>query len=57
MLDESTSRTVQKTLIIYVRFFENNEAQTKFYGIFELDGDGSAHNIVESLNHSGKKMI
>ena len=49
MLDESTSRAVQKSLIIYVRFFENDEAKTKFYGILELDGDGTAHNIVESI--------
>lgn len=49
MLDESTSRTVEKSLIIYVRYFENNEAKTEFYGILKLNGDGTAHNIVESI--------
>lgn len=49
MLDESTSRSVQKSLIVYVRFFENNEAKTKFYGILDLNGDGTATNIVESM--------
>ena len=55
MLDESTSRSVHKSLIIYVRFFENNEARTKFYGILELNGDGSAHNIVESIKSLWQK--
>jgi len=55
MLDESTSRSVHKSLIIYVRFFGNNEARTKFYGILELNGDGSAHNIVESIKSLWQK--
>jgi len=55
MLDESTSRSVQKSLIIYVRFFEDNEAKTKFYGILELNGDGSAQNIVEFIKSVWQK--
>ncbi|CAF0838331.1 unnamed protein product [Rotaria sordida] len=49
MLDESTSRTVEKSLIIYVRYLENDEAKTSFYGILALDGDGSADNIVKCI--------
>ncbi|CAF1376387.1 unnamed protein product [Adineta ricciae] len=49
MLDESTSRTVEKSLIIYVRYFEQGEAKTRFYGIIGLSGDGTALNIVNSM--------
>ena len=49
MLDESTSRSVEKSLIVYVRYFENGEAKTSFYGILGLDGDGSAINIVNCI--------
>ncbi len=55
MLDESTSRTVEKSLIVYVRYFENNESKTSFYGILGLDGDGSADNIVNSIKSLWKK--
>ena len=55
MLDESTSRTVEKSVIIYVRYFENNEAKTSFYGILGLDGDGSADNIANSIKSLWEK--
>jgi hypothetical protein len=55
MLDESTSRTVEKSLIIYVRYFEDVEAKTTFYGILGLDGDGTANNIVNSIKELWKK--
>ncbi len=55
MLDESTSRTVEKSLIIYVRYFEGGEAKTTFYGILGLDGDGTANNIVNSMKELWEK--
>jgi hypothetical protein len=55
MLDESTSRSVEKSLIIYVRYFEGGEAKTTFYGILGLDGDGTANNIVNSIKELWEK--
>ncbi len=55
MLDESTSRTVEKSLIIYVRCFEDVEVKTTFYGILGLDGDGTANNIVNSIKELWEK--
>lgn len=55
MLDESTSRTVEKSLIIYVRYFDDGEARTTFYGIIGLDGDGTANNIVNSIKSLWEK--
>ena len=55
MLDESTSRTVEKSVIVYVRYFENNESKTSFYGILGLDGDGSADNIANSIKSLWRK--
>lgn len=49
MLDESTSRTVEKSIIIYVRYFDDRESKTSFYGIMNLNGDGTASNIVDSI--------
>ncbi|CAF2994213.1 unnamed protein product [Rotaria sp. Silwood2] len=47
MIDESTSRNVEKSPIIYVRYFENWESKTNFYEVLGLDGDDS---IVEFIN-------
>ncbi|CAF4448296.1 unnamed protein product [Rotaria sp. Silwood2] len=47
MIDESTSRNVEKSPIIYVRYFENWESKTNFYEVLGLDGDDS---IVELIN-------
>ena len=55
MLDESTSRTIEKSVIIYVRFFEKRESNTSFYGIMGLDGDGSANSIVSSIKSLGRR--
>ncbi|CAF4511470.1 unnamed protein product, partial [Rotaria socialis] len=49
MLDESTSRCTEKTCIIYVRYIENNEAKTSYYGLLDLQGDGTAKSIVNTL--------
>lgn len=49
MLDESTSRTTEKSLIVYVRYFDDGKAETRFYGILGLDGDGTAENIANSI--------
>jgi hypothetical protein len=49
MMDESTSRATQKTCIIYVRYIADNEVRTDYYGLLDLEGDGTAKNIVESL--------
>jgi hypothetical protein len=55
MLDESTSRTVEKSLIIYVRYFEGGEARTTFYGILGLDGDGTASS--DKIHHKQNSRI
>ncbi|CAF3165477.1 unnamed protein product [Rotaria sp. Silwood2] len=51
MMDETTSRSAEKSCIIYVRYTENFESKTSYYGLLELDGDGTANNIVQSLVH------
>ncbi|CAF3984796.1 unnamed protein product, partial [Adineta steineri] len=54
MMDESTSRSTEKSCIIYVRFVENFEAKTSFYGLVDLEGDGTANNIVKALTNMWK---
>ncbi|CAF3395302.1 unnamed protein product [Rotaria socialis] len=49
MLDESTSRSVEKSVIVYVRYFDEDEAKTSFYGIIGLDGDGVNNGVVAKL--------
>ena len=51
MLDETTSRSVEKSCIVYVRYIDNFEPKTSYYGLIGLDGDGTAQNIVKSLVH------
>ena len=55
MFGESTSRCVEKSVIIYVRYFDKDEARTSFYGIVGLDGDGSANNIVKCTKSLWRK--
>jgi hypothetical protein len=49
MMDESTSRATEKNCIIYVRYLENYEPRTSFYGLINMEGDGSAENIVRKV--------
>ncbi|CAF1446311.1 unnamed protein product [Rotaria sordida] len=51
MMDETTSRSAEKSCIIYVRYMENFESKTSYYDLLELDGDETANNIVKSLVH------
>ena len=55
MMDESTSRTTEKSCIIYVRYVENCEAKTACFGLLDLEGDETAENIVKSLSNVWKK--
>ncbi|CAF1348456.1 unnamed protein product [Adineta ricciae] len=55
MMDESTSRSTEKSCIIYVRYVENNEAKTSYYGLLDLQGDGTAKNIVKNLSELWSK--
>ncbi|CAF4195506.1 unnamed protein product, partial [Rotaria magnacalcarata] len=62
MLDESTSRCTEKTCIIYVRYIENNEAKTSYYGLLDLQGDGTAKSVNEGViaklrNHLGTDCL
>ncbi|CAF3843446.1 unnamed protein product [Rotaria sp. Silwood1] len=50
MMDESTSRSIEKNCIVYVRYLENFEPRTSFYGIISMEGDGSAENIVKRIS-------
>jgi hypothetical protein len=49
MMDESTSRSTSKMCIVYVRYIEDDEPKTSYYGLLDLRGDGTAKNIVETL--------
>ncbi|CAF4346814.1 unnamed protein product [Rotaria sp. Silwood2] len=55
MIDESTSRNVEKSPIIYVRYFENWESKTNFYEVLGLDGDDSIVNIVNCIKSLWQK--
>jgi len=48
-MDESTSRSTEKSCIVYVRYLDNFKPRTSFYGIINMEGDGSAENIVKRL--------
>ena len=50
MIDESTSRSIEKNCIIYVRYLEDFEPRTAFYGIINMEGDGSAEKIVTNIS-------
>jgi hypothetical protein len=49
MLDETTSRSTEKSCIIYVRYIDDFEAKTSYYGLADLGGDGTAGSIVKAL--------
>ena len=55
MIDESTSRSTDKSCIVYVRYVENFEAKTSYYGLLDLNSDGTAKNIFKSLTCLWKK--
>ena len=55
MMDESTSRTVEKSCIVYVRYLEDYKPMTSFYGILNLEGDGTAANIVKTVRDVWQK--
>ncbi|CAF1919155.1 unnamed protein product [Rotaria magnacalcarata] len=55
MMDESMSRTTQKSLIVYVRYLDNYEPKTSYYCLLDLDGDGTAQNIVDSISWMWRK--
>ena len=48
-MDESTSRSTEKNCIVYVRYLDNYEPRTEFYGLMNMEGDGSAENIVKKI--------
>ena len=50
MMDKSTSRTIHKSLIVYVRYLDNFEPKTSYYCLIDLDGDGTAQNILDSIS-------
>ena len=54
-MDESTSRTTQKSLIVYVRYLDNFDSKTSYYCLLGLDGDGTAQNIVDSISYMWRK--
>lgn len=49
-MDESTSRSVEKSCIVYVRYLDNFEPRTAFYGLANVEDDGSAENIVRGIS-------
>lgn len=55
MMDESTSRTTQKSLIVYVRYLDNFERNTSYYCLIDLDGNVTAQNILDSMSYVWRK--
>ena len=55
MIDESTSRTVEKSCIVYVRYFDSYQPKTSYYGLLHMEGDGTATNIVETISDVWEK--
>ena len=55
MMDESTSRSIEKSSIIYVRYVDNFEAKTAFYGLVDLDGSRNTNKLVKALTDMWKK--
>ncbi|CAF4981731.1 unnamed protein product, partial [Rotaria sp. Silwood1] len=55
MMDESTSRTVEKSCIVYVRYLENYHPKTAYYTLLDMEGDGTAANIVETISSVWRK--
>ncbi|CAF1341874.1 unnamed protein product, partial [Rotaria sordida] len=55
MMDESTSRTVEKSCIVYVRYLENYHPKTSYYALLDMEGDGTARNIVETISDVWRK--
>ena len=55
MIDESTFRSIEKSYIIYVRYVDDFEAKTTFYGLLNLNESGNANNIVKALTHMWEK--
>ncbi|CAF1315655.1 unnamed protein product [Rotaria sordida] len=49
LIDESTSRTCEKSCIVYARYVDNYEQKTDFYGLINMNGDGTAQHIVDKL--------
>ena len=55
MMDESTSRTVEKSCIVYVRYFDSYQPKTSYYGLLDMESDGTAANIVETISDVWQK--
>ena len=49
MIDETTTRTVEKSCIVLVRYVDNFEPKTAYFGLMDLEGNGTAGNIVKSI--------
>ena len=49
MINETTTRTVEKICIVFVRYVDNFEPKTAYFGLMDLEGDGTAANIVKSI--------
>ncbi|CAM2726503.1 unnamed protein product [Rotaria socialis] len=50
MMNESTSRSIEKNCIVYVRYLENVVPKTEFYGLINMEGGGPAENIVKRIS-------
>ena len=55
MMDESTSRSNERSCIVYVRYIDNYEPKTAFYCLLNLDGDGTANSIINALTNMWDK--
>ncbi|CAF4257995.1 unnamed protein product [Rotaria sp. Silwood2] len=55
MMDETTTRTIEKSCIVLVRYVDNFEPKTAYFGLMNLEGDGTAANIVKSISSLWRK--
>ncbi|CAF4996534.1 unnamed protein product, partial [Rotaria sp. Silwood1] len=55
MMDETTTRTIEKSCIVFVRYVDNFEPKTAYFGLMNLEGDGTAANIVKSISSLWRK--
>lgn len=49
MIDESNSNTIEKLYIVYVRYIENDEPKTSYYGLLDVHDARTSKSIVQSL--------
>ena len=50
-MDETTTRTVEKSCVAYVRFLQDNQPKTSYYCLLNMGGGRTTANIVEKMGN------